>query len=317
MVNRAVDEADNRFHHATLFYEGDDGFLQGTLPFINEAVAGEEPVLVAVGARKIDLLRQALRANANRVHFIDMRELGSNPARIIPAWRKFLSEHALDNRPVRGIGEPIWAERSAAELTECHRHEALINVAFDGGQEWKLLCPYDLDTLDEQVITAARSSHPFLAQDGASILSDSYMHAHQRAGPFDGTLPEPAGSIRELWFSSGDLTSLRGLVSYEAANASLEADRADELVLAVNELATNSLRHGGGSGTLRIWTEDETLMCEVRDAGHITDPLVGRIPPAPEQRSGRGLWVVNHLCDLVQIRSTPTGSVIRVHMRLS
>ena len=88
-------------------------------------------------------------------------------------------------------------------------------------------------------------------------------------------------------------------------------------MLAVNELATNSLCHGGGVGTLQMWTEADTLLCEVHDRGHITEPLVGRIAPEPKQPTGRGLWVVNHLCDLVQIRSTPTGSVVRVHMRLA
>jgi anti-sigma regulatory factor (Ser/Thr protein kinase) len=313
----AVDDASNCFHHATLFYEGEDGFLDGTLPFITEAVAAEEPILVAVGARKIDLLRQALGGDATRIHFADMRVLGSNPARIIPAWRRFLSEHALDGRPVRGIGEPIWAERSDAELTECQRHEALLNIAFDGGQAWRLLCPYDLDALDEQVIATARCSHPFVARDGASSISETYMQAHEAAGPFDGALPEPTAIPQELCFTSGELTSLRRFVTCEAKDASLDDDRTADLVLAVNELATNSLCHGGGCGTLRIWTEDETLMCEVQDAGHITEPLAGRVPPVPEQCTGRGLWVVNHLCDLVQIRSTPTGSVVRVHMHLS
>jgi anti-sigma regulatory factor (Ser/Thr protein kinase) len=218
---------------------------------------------------------------------------------------------------VRGIGEPIWEGRNDAELTECQRHESLINTAFDPGKAWRLLCPYDLDHLEESVIEAARHSHPFLAHDGTSRLSDAYAQANGASGPFDGALPAPASNPRELAFTGEALGSLRLFVSREAAAASLEAARAEDLVLAVNELATNSVRHGGGRGTLRIWTESETLMCEVRDAGRIAEPLAGRIPPTPEQCTGRGLWVVNCLCDLVQIRSTDAGSVVRVHMRLS
>jgi len=74
--------------------------------------------------------------------------------------------------------------------------------------------------------------------------------------------------------------------------------------------------HGGGEGTLRMWREQNTLLVEVHDRGHLEEPLIGRTRPGPEQPTGRGLWVVNHLCDLVQIRSAPTGSVVRVHMRL-
>jgi anti-sigma regulatory factor (Ser/Thr protein kinase) len=313
----ATDHAGRCFHHAALFYAGDDGFLEGTLPFITEAVATEEPILVAATNARIELLRQAMGNDAEHVHFADMHVLGSNPARIIPAWRRFLANHAPDERPVRGIGEPIWAGRTGAELTECQRHESLLNVAFDGGQAWRLLCPYDLDALDEQVIEAARRSHPFVAQEGSSHMSGAYLQKHEAPGPFDGALPAPSTQPQELAFTSEELGNLRSFVSRGAADASLDTSRTEDLVLAVNELATNSLCHGGGAGTLRMWTEADRLLCEVHDHGHITEPLVGRTPPTPKQPTGRGLWLVNHLCDLVQIRSTPTGSVVRVHMRLT
>ena len=82
-----------------------------------------------------------------------------------------------------------------------------------------------------------------------------------------------------------------------------------------HELATNTVRHGGGTGTLLAWHEPGTFFCEVRDAGRIEDPLVGRVEPGMEAECGRGLWLANHLCDLVQIRSLPAGSVVRLHMR--
>jgi anti-sigma regulatory factor (Ser/Thr protein kinase) len=148
-------------------------------------------------------------------------------------------------------------------------------------------------------------------------VNDAYVRDHGAPGPFDGSLPVPSTQPQELTFTSEQLESLRRFVLRGAANASLGSDRTGDLVLAVNELATNSLRHGGGEGTLRMWREADTLLCEVHDRGHITEPLIGRNPPTANKSSGRGLWVVNHLCDLVQIRSTPMGSVVRVHMRLA
>ncbi|HEY1450507.1 MAG TPA: ATP-binding protein, partial [Solirubrobacteraceae bacterium] len=89
----------------------------------------------------------------------------------------------------------------------------------------------------------------------------------------------------------------------------------EDFVLAVNELATNSVQHGGGGGMLRVWQEPGALVCDVRDRGFIEDPLAGRRRPPIDQYGGRGLWLVNRLCDLVQIRSSPSGTVVRVHMR--
>jgi anti-sigma regulatory factor (Ser/Thr protein kinase) len=308
-------ESGHPFRHETLLHIGDDGFLDGALPFIEQGLEAEEPIFVAVSRARIDLLREALGRHSEQVRFEDMKVLGSNPARIIPAWRRFLAEHSPDERPARGIGEPIWAGRSHSEVSECHRHEWLLNVAFGGGQSWRLLCPYDLEALDEAVIDAARHSHPFLAEDGGSRISDAYVGGSM-PNPLQGALPAPATPPAELAFTAKeDLGSIRWFVSRHAHASSLDRNRADDFVLAVNELVTNSLRHGGGAGTLRIWTERDALVCEVRDRGQYVDPLFGRVLPAPERSSGRGLWVVNQLCDLVQIRSSPAGTAVRVHMR--
>ena len=81
----------------------------------------------------------------------------------------------------------------------------------------------------------------------------------------------------------------------------------------MTEVATNSIRHGSGGGTLRLWRQEDALVCEVTDPGHITDPLVGRRTPSPATQGGRGLWLANQLCDLIQVRSTPAGTTIRLH----
>jgi anti-sigma regulatory factor (Ser/Thr protein kinase) len=87
-----------------------------------------------------------------------------------------------------------------------------------------------------------------------------------------------------------------------------------DLVTATSELAANSVMHGGGSGTLRLWRENGTLLAEVEDRGRIEEPLVGRLRPGIAQEGGRGLWLANRLCDLVQIRSGERGTVVRLHI---
>ena len=48
----------------------------------------------------------------------------------------------------------------------------------------------------------------------------------------------------------------------------------------------------------------------------IVDPLVGRSLPPADEIGGRGLWLVNQLCDLVQMRWDAGGTVVRVHMHV-
>ena len=304
------------FRHEAMLYAGEVDFLTGTLPFIRGGVAADEPVLVVVSAAKIGLLRSALGRDADRVAFADMADVGANPARIIPAWRDFVAGNDVERRRARGIGEPIWAERTPAELVECQRHETLLNRAFAGVPAWWLLCPYDTGALGGDVLEEAWRSHPFVSEAGVAVGSAPYRGLEQAAAPFESPLPEPPEQPPELGFGMGSLVELRALVAGQAVAAGLDSARAADLVLAVDELATNSLRHGGGQGTLRIWREDGALVCEVRDAGRIGNPMAGRERPAPDRDGGRGLWMVNQLCDLVQLRTFPSGAVVRAHVYL-
>jgi anti-sigma regulatory factor (Ser/Thr protein kinase) len=302
------------FQHEALFYEGDRAFLNGTTAFIREGIEREEPVLVVVNGRKIDLLRQALGPDSTAVEFRDMNDVGRNPARIIPAWREFVGEQTKGRVPFRGIGEPIWAERSPEELVECERHESLLNLAFDGSPAWRLLCPYDTRALARPVLEEAQRNHPFIVEDGSYRPSDIYSGLGRPSRPFDRPLPEPPPGAEHIVFDADDLQRVREFVSWHAALYGFDADRAADLTLAVNELATNSVRYGGGGGHVRIWTEEGAVVCEVSDQGRIQDPLVGRQRPSSERDGGFGLWLVTQICDLVQVRTFSTGSVIRVRM---
>lgn len=302
------------FVHEALFYAGEDEFVSGTLPFVVEGLEQGEAVLVAVSGPKIDRLRAGLDGGLDRVLFADMTEVGTNPAHIIPLWWDFVGERARGRR-VRGIGEPIWPERSTAELVECQRHESLLNLAFADAPEWRLLCPYDVASLDASVIEEARRSHPVVVEEGVRGESESFRGLDAFAAPFDEPLPAPPASAAELRFDDGSLASVRGFVYDRAGEAGLTTAQTHDVALALNELATNTMRYGGGRGVVRAWQEDEFFVCEVEDGGRIEDPLVGRRRPGVEQRDGRGLWIANQLCDLVQVRSLPEGSTVRLHVR--
>lgn len=302
------------FRHEAALYGGSTGFLDATVPFIREGMAAREPVLAAVDADKVRLLRETL-GSTERVMFADIRQMGVNPARIIPRWRDFVDRHAMLGGGMRGIGEPIWAGRDDAALEESHRHEALLNHAFRDDESFRLLCPYDTDNLSDTVIAEARETHPFVSELGRSAASGAYDELRSSL-PFAGRLPEPVGEVTSIEFDRSRLKQARGFVWERARKLGLDTRAAGELVLAASELASNSVSHGGGAGELRIWRDGDAVLCEVADAGTIADPLAGRAHPDVERLDGRGLWLVNQICDLVQIRSSDEGTVVRVSMRV-
>jgi MEDS: MEthanogen/methylotroph, DcmR Sensory domain len=119
----AADIRADGFRHEALFYSDDAEFVNATAAFIEDGVAAGEPVLAVVDAHKIRLLRAALGDRADQVEFADMAVVGHNPGRILDAWYRFAADNVTgSNGGARGIGEPVYPARSAAELVECQLH---------------------------------------------------------------------------------------------------------------------------------------------------------------------------------------------------
>lgn len=302
------------FHHEALFYAGDEEFVQRCRAFVEDGLDRDEPVLVMVGARKLALLRAALGERASDVAFENMEVVGRNPARIIPAWARFVSDHAdgAGSGGMRGVGEPVWAGRNAAELSECQLHESLINLAFAAANSFRLICPYDSAALPDDVLAEARRSHPIVS-NGVPHACEDYRGIDGVADDFHAGLPEPPEHAEQVTVDVTGLRDARRMVRQRAIDSGL-AERADDFALAVNEILSNSLHHAHEDGLLQIWEEPDGLVCEVRDSGQIVQPLIGREEPAAGQVGGHGVWLVNLVCDLVQVRSSPGGSVVRMKM---
>jgi anti-sigma regulatory factor (Ser/Thr protein kinase) len=130
-------------------------------------------------------------------------------------------------------------------------------------------------------------------------------------------LPPPASANGPVFHTyRSDLSQVRALVLRHARQAGLTEGRANDLVLAVSEAAANTLRHTSSAGILAIWHDEDEVVCEIRDAGTITDPQVGRRKPPPGASGGHGLWLVRQVCDLVELTSDANGTTIRMHMAL-
>jgi len=297
------------FQHQALIYEGDDEYLAGTVPFLRDALEAGEPTLVAVGPAQVKLLEGELGRDGQGIRFLNMEEVGRNPAWIIPLWRGFVDENG--GRAVRGVGEPVWTARSPAALDECQRHESLLNVAFAPGTPWSLLCPYDAGSLGGEALEQVAVSHRHVHRAGRSEESTAF---EADLDCFAGDLPLPGAEPEAVAFGLAGLSGVRHRVATAAERVGMGPVEVDDLVTATSELAANSVMHGGGTGMLRLWREGGRLLVEVEDRGRIEEPLVGRLRPGIAQEGGRGLWLANQLCDLVQIRSSEVGTTVRLHL---
>lgn len=300
------------FVHEALLYRDAEQFLTGTVPFVRDGLAAGQPVLVAVPQPNIDLLRDALAADADHVEFLDMRTAGRNPGRIIPGVLTTFTDTARGD-PVRIVGEPVWADRTELEYPACVQHEALINTAFEDRPAW-ILCPYDASSLTPDVLGDAETTHPVVLEGTRRRPSHAYREPFLTAEDFNLPLPPPPSDAVARRFDLDTLVEMRQLVASYAVEAGLTPNQVEDLVLAVNELATNSVVHANGRGTLLLWREGPTVVCEVRDWGRFADPMVGRGNPGPHARGGFGVMLVNLLCDLVRLHSRSDGTTIRVYM---
>lgn len=297
--------------HEALLYSSDDEYLDGILEFARAGLDAGGSVLVAVPGRRLPLLRDALAPLDGPIQFANMARAGLNPARIIPFIKAFLD--ANPGRPALLVAESIWTGRTEAEIAEGIRHEGLVNEAFAGMQA-RILCPYDTRRLAPAVLDDAARTHPTLLECGRRRGSPTYRDPLVTYTAADRPLREPAVAPLEVSVTGG-LHDFRSIVRAQARSAGIDPKRAASFVVAANEAAANTLVHAGGAGSARIWHDEDELVCELSDTGVIDDPLAGRRVPAPDRESGRGLWLMNQLSDLVEVRSGEQGTVVRIHMR--
>ena len=299
------------FLHMIYPYDGEQQYLSGTLAYIEHARSAGGTVIVAVPPQRKESLSAQLGSN-DGVSFVDTEALGRNPGRLIPAWQDWIGQLAREGA-VHGINESVFAGRSPAHHGEVRYQEWLLNLAFAQAPALALMCPVDTSGQQPQAVQALTRCHPLLWNGAACVPGTAYIDDAYSFEP----LTEPYEPYEQMAYDVGSLQAVRQKTTGWALMHRLPLARARALTLAVSEVATNSIRYGGGRGTLRLWREGGALVCELRDTGVITDPMVGRIRPSSDQIGGRGLWFVNQLCDLVQIRSAPgDGTRIRLWLDL-
>ncbi|MGC5013486.1 ATP-binding protein [Streptosporangium sp. DT93] len=124
-------------------------------------------------------------------------------------------------------------------------------------------------------------------------------------------------SRRAQWPITNDLTGLRGRLARYADQGGLTGRRRDDLLLAAHEATINVLEHGGASGTVSVWQDEEVLTVDVADdAGRLAPCDASRERPPPRATRGFGLWLMSQICDEFSIRQADGRSHVRLSMHL-
>lgn len=298
------------FRHQQFLYATDDEFVAGTWRFVQDGLSSEDAMLAVLPPDRQLLLESALGSAAHRIQFSNMTAVGANPNLLISIWRDFADHNARLGRSFRGIGEPAYPGRRPEECAEVVLHESLCNLAFGQGPGWSLLCPYDMRDLQSDVVAAGRAAHPQLWDDGRTTANQEYAGDAYAEMLTRAELAPPA--CGEIVLPVLDIRATREAVANLSTEAGMAPTQVEQLALATHEVAANAHRHGEPPREASAWIDGRAVTVQIRGGGHFADLLAGRLRPNLTDGSGRGLWMANHLCDLVQVRNSSQGAIVRL-----
>ncbi|MGH2896050.1 MAG: anti-sigma factor RsbA family regulatory protein [Solirubrobacteraceae bacterium] len=298
------------FVHEALIYRDEGEFDAAMHTFLQEAAAAGEPVLVALPGPHLDHVRQALGHATTDARFEDLEQVGRNPSCLLSMIEEWVARH--DGR-ARVVSEVVWPGRSRAEAVEALRHEALVNHALAGSRA-TIMSPFDAQHLDQDILAGVEMTHPTVVEGGQRRAGTSYTDPLSVAFGELWPLEDPPGPVSEHPLD-GSLLALRREIASDPALESLSHERRSDLVFAINEAASNAVKHGHETCVTRIWHDGDEIVTEVSSHSGIPDVMAGRRRPAVDALDGRGLWLINQLCDLVELRTGTSGTTLRMHVK--
>ena len=274
------------YFHESLCYGSEEELLAVAVPFLVGGADAGEPSLVSLDRGKTAALRAALPAGSG-VTFLSGDAVYARPASVIQAYRHICASYvARGAQQIRIIGE-LPTTALGATWDWWVRYEAAVNRAYDEYPLWTL-CAYDTRQTPEHVLADVARTHPHAATaDGRHLSSDTFTDPVGYLGvdehvPAD---PLPVDARRAV---------------RDADRGGLSIDDVDDMVVAVSEVVTNSIRYGRPPTVVRIWTGRDRMVVTVTDAGSgPADPYAGLLPVADASDGGRGLWIAYQSCNHV------------------
>ena len=303
------------FVHRGLIYEQEADLLAATVPFMEEGLAAGERQLVVTTPSKAEVLGRALGRQAGEVEFRNSREWYVAPAPTLLSYRRYVEEAGTPR--VRIFGELAAGGDSRVPRSEWVRYESTLNVAFRL-LPVSIMCGYDTREQPAPMVADARRTHPETCVGTSHAPSEEFTDTATLLRELDREeLEEPTVPTIEQPIA-GDLRGVRDFVLARARDAGLKGKALQGILLAAQDVASNTLAHGARQGTISAWVQDGELIFEVRDHAYGDGHPVsaGLDTGAAHLSDPRSLWMARLLCDLVEVRSRAGGLVVRLHVAL-
>jgi anti-sigma regulatory factor (Ser/Thr protein kinase) len=297
--------------HEAVLYSTPDELAGRLVPLLRPSLDAGAPVVAVLDEPTRTEVRRALGHDADRIEFPD-------PATVhrLPPFTVAVRWARLSRRVTSPTGRATVVGQHVDGLPGCGAaHWARLDIALNVavvGLPITVLCPY---RSDDHGLDRVRATHPRLTTADGAIASATYRSPVEALVEFPPPPPPDLGPpVTEQLFTAADLGEVRHLVAGAAARGGTAPDRVADLVLAVNEIASNSVEHGPGHGRLRVWTGRDGVTAEITDPGTATMSFPGMVAPPATGARGRGLWLASELCDVMQVWSDAGGTVVRLRM---
>ncbi|MCO1658429.1 ATP-binding protein [Pseudonocardia humida] len=302
-----------RLQHAAAFHRSRTDLVDQVLPMVLDGLRGGTPVALSVDPATESAVQRELDGTAGLILLSrpdgpdgesgqtlaarrarELRELVSATGRPLIVINEHTSR--LD-----GVDGTFWTELDAA-----------FNIAL-AELPVTMTCFYPELPLHREILDGARRNHPLLAVRGEMAHNPHHLAPREVLAEQPAPAPVLLGPPElRLPFGAWQLHDVRSAVEDALLSANCPRERAEDVVLAVNEVATNAVEHGDARAELLIWVTDDGVVCEIHDAGSLRDPLPGLQAPHSSNPRGRGVWIARQLCDSLHVWTDDRGTHVRM-----
>jgi anti-sigma regulatory factor (Ser/Thr protein kinase) len=318
-VGQPLSPPDGGYPHDALLFDTPDQLVEVAVPFLMAGLAAGEGAVIATSGPTAALLCAAVDGDP-RVDVLQRREVyNQRTATAITTFRRVGEQRpGAGVRRVRVLGEIDYGP-TARDWLEWQRYEAVVNQALVGWPLWGV-CLFDTRRLPDPILESALHTHQHLHTPGGRVSNPKFTDP----ADYMRSLPVPREPLEDSpprlsATDVSDFIALRHAVAEALASSSATRETAEDFLLAIDEMTSNAVRHGGPPVSLRLWMSADRIVCTIADQGPgWDDPFAGYGPAHGDDlsRGGMGLWLARQLCDHVDIAQGAGGTAVRLTMRL-